>query len=98
MNRAKGEHSGSRGDNCDDDEGFERRWRTRRSGIDALVEVREEVFVLGRVEVSKPHVTRRVEEENGATLRSKGEALSVLLASSPPLSWSWVVEVPSRVD
>lgn len=64
MNRAKGEHSDCRGDNCDGDEWFERRWRTRCSGMDALVEVGEEIFVLGKVQVSKPHVTLRVEEEN----------------------------------
>lgn len=64
MNRAKGEHSDSRGDNCDGDEEFERRWGSRGSGMDALVKVGEEVFVLGKVEVSKPHVTLRVEEEN----------------------------------
>lgn len=45
MNRAKGERSDSRGDNCDGDEGVERRWRTRGSGMNALVEVGEEVCV-----------------------------------------------------
>lgn len=51
MNRAKGEHSDSGGDSCDGGEGFERRWRTRGSGMDVLVEVGEEVFMLRRVEV-----------------------------------------------
>lgn len=51
MNRAKGEHGDSRGDNCDGDEVFESRWGPRGSGTDALVQVGEEVFVLGRADV-----------------------------------------------
>lgn len=42
----------------------------------------EEVFVLGRVEVSKPHVNLRMEEGELSNLcTQREEVLSVLLAS-----------------
>ena len=62
VNRARGEHGDSRGDCCDSDEVFDRGCGTRSSGMGALVQVGEEDFVWGTVEVLKPCVALGAEE------------------------------------